>query len=170
MKKTNLSINQSLLKVFVVMLFCLLCTVSFAKTFTVVNVNDTGTGSLRDAVSQANGLIGKDTIKFSITGSGLKTLLLQSDLPVMVDSIFINGFSQSGIGVNNIVIDGNNLVQNGLAFDQGSVVPCNSKIEGITIQNCLGAGIYTTSGVLYYGHIYDNCKISNCSIGISTCS
>src|SRR3954452_10923669 len=42
------------------------CTVP--STFTVLNVNDSGAGSLRDAVAQANAKPGPDTINFDTVG------------------------------------------------------------------------------------------------------
>ena len=45
-----------------------------AATFTVINTNDSGTGSLRQALLDANGNPGLDTIAFNIPGAGPHTI------------------------------------------------------------------------------------------------
>jgi len=69
-----------------------------AATFTVTTTNDSGTGSLRDAIAQANAADGADTINFIVSG----TIVLTSG------QIPINGpLTINGPGANNIRIDGN---------------------------------------------------------------
>lgn len=48
---------------------CLVGTGVQAATFAVTNLNDSGAGSLRDAVAQANASPGHDTITFAVTGT-----------------------------------------------------------------------------------------------------
>ncbi len=45
-----------------------------AATFTVTNTNDSGAGSLRQAILDANANPGDDTIAFNIPGSGVQTI------------------------------------------------------------------------------------------------
>jgi hypothetical protein len=66
-----------------------------ATTFWVTNANDSGPGSLRDAIAQANANPGADTIKFSI-GTGVKTIAPLSALPRITDAVTIDGTSQPG--------------------------------------------------------------------------
>src|SRR5437764_615666 len=47
-------------------------------TYTVTNTNDTGAGSLRDAVAQANANAGADTIDFDNTFNSSQTITLTS--------------------------------------------------------------------------------------------
>ena len=69
-----------------------------AATFTVTNTNDSGAGSLRDAIAQGNAAAGADTINFSVTG----TIVLTSG------QIAINGpLTIVGPGANNLTINGN---------------------------------------------------------------
>ncbi len=80
----------------------LLLTVFFplahAATFTVSNLNDSGSGSLRDAMAQANANPDSDTIKFSVTG----TIVLTSG------QLAINGpLTIEGPGASALTIDGN---------------------------------------------------------------
>ena len=55
-----------------------------AATFTVINTNDSGAGSLaRDRDANAGG--GADTIAFAIPGAGVHTIVLASELPSVTD-------------------------------------------------------------------------------------
>ena len=72
----------------------------YADTFTVTNLNDTDAGSLRQAISDANGNPGEDVINVLVTG----TLPLETALPTITDSVSINGGSQTGF-----IISGQNI-------------------------------------------------------------
>ena len=55
--------------------FALLTSVPVAAaTFTVTNTNDSGAGSLRQAILDANASAGADLIDFSIPGAGVHTI------------------------------------------------------------------------------------------------
>ncbi len=71
-------------------------------TFTVVNTNDAGNGSLRDAIILANRATGLDTIEFEIPGAAVQTIELVSELPSFTDPAFVDGYSQSGSSMNGI--------------------------------------------------------------------
>lgn len=79
-------------------------------TFTVTNTNDAGAGSLRQAINDANGTPGLDTINFNITPGGPQTIRPTSDrLPDITGPVLINGESQPGFTDTNtpiIEIDG----------------------------------------------------------------
>ena len=62
---------------------------------TVSNVNDSGPGSLRQAILDANGSAGPDVISFNI-GAGLQTINLESPLPPIGDPLTIDGTTQPG--------------------------------------------------------------------------
>ena len=55
--------------------------------FTVDNLGDSGTGSLRDAITQANATTEADRIDFSVTG----TINIASQLPTITEALTING-------------------------------------------------------------------------------
>src|SRR5437899_604004 len=65
-------------------------------TFTVTNVGDSGIGSFRQAILDANSHAGMDIIAFSISGTGIHTITPASEFPPITDPLFINGYSQSG--------------------------------------------------------------------------
>jgi hypothetical protein len=58
-------------------------------TFTVTNANDSGTGSLRWAIEQANSTPGPDTIKTAAINTS--TIVLTSALPPITESVAITG-------------------------------------------------------------------------------
>src|SRR5579859_5293756 len=54
------------------------------SSFVVTNVNDSGPGSLRDAITQANNNPGPDIITFNIPGTGVQTISPTSALPPII--------------------------------------------------------------------------------------
>ena len=73
----------------------------------VTNTNDTGSGSLRQAILDANAIPGKDVIAFNIPASdqgcnvgGVCTIQPQLPLPSITDPVFIDGYSQPGASPN----------------------------------------------------------------------
>src|ERR1019366_6206699 len=69
-----------------------------AATYTVTNANDSGPGSLRQAITNSNTAGGTNTITFTVGG----TITLASELPVITSAVTING------GGNNPTVSGNN--------------------------------------------------------------
>ena len=63
-------------------------------TFTVTNTADSGTGSLRWAITNANANPGPDTINFNISGAAPFTINLLSALPPVTDPVTIDATSQ----------------------------------------------------------------------------
>jgi hypothetical protein len=81
---------------------------SAASTFTVTNTNDSGPGSLRQAILDANANSGTDSITFSI-GTGLQTIVPTSRLPDITDPVVIDGTTQPGFaGAPIIELSGSN--------------------------------------------------------------
>src|SRR5262245_42579561 len=71
-----------------------------AATFTVTNTNDSGPGSLRQAILDSNGNPGLDTIAFNIPGAGVHTITPASSLDPLSGPVLIDGYSQTGTAVN----------------------------------------------------------------------
>lgn len=71
------------------------CTV-FSNTYTVINTADSGAGSLRQAITDANANAGPDTIVFSIPGMGPWTITVSSALPNITGPTVIDGTTQPG--------------------------------------------------------------------------
>jgi Tol biopolymer transport system component len=76
----------------------------------VSNTNDSGEGSLREAILNANVDNATDTIRFNIPGSGPRTIAPLTPLPVITTTVVIDGATQPGFaGMPVIELDGVNL-------------------------------------------------------------
>lgn len=76
-------------------------------TYTVTSAANSGTGTLRDAITQANSHAnsgGPDVINFNVTGTN-KTITLSNFLPTITDSVTIDATSQPGYAVGTPVIE-----------------------------------------------------------------
>ena len=81
-----------------------------AAVLTVMNTNDSGTGSLRQAIMDSNSSVGvADTIKFSIPGSGVQSITLLSALPAVSDPVVIDGYTQPGSSANTLAVGDNSI-------------------------------------------------------------
>lgn len=117
-----------------------------AASFSVTNANDSGPGSLRQAILDANASMGTDTITFNIPGPGPHTIQPNSTLPTITDPMVIDGYTQAGaspntnstgLGLNAVLmieLDGSDASGNGLRITGG-----NSTVRGLVI-NRFGSG------------------------------
>jgi uncharacterized repeat protein (TIGR01451 family) len=116
---------------------------SAATVFTVSNTNDSGAGSLRDAISSANANPGADTINFNIPGTGTKTIKPLSSLPLISGTLTIDGTTQSpGSSVPPIELDGSLALPGTKGL---SVSAANCVIRGLVINSFDGNGVEMTS-------------------------
>ncbi|HBL45220.1 MAG TPA: hypothetical protein DDZ90_17705, partial [Planctomycetaceae bacterium] len=96
--------------------------------FTVVNTDDSGAGSLRDAIEQANASAGADTISFDAALAG-ESIVLSTELQITDD------LTITGLGADRLTLDGNgdsrifNL--NNWIADEAIIV----EITGLTLTN-----------------------------------
>ncbi|MGO8678775.1 MAG: beta strand repeat-containing protein [Limisphaerales bacterium] len=108
-----------------------------AATFIVSNTLDSGSGSLRQALLNANASNGLDTITFQIPGAGTHTISPHSALPTVTDAVVIDGTSQPGFaGPPLIELDGANA---GASSSGLRMVASNCVVRGLAI-NRFGAG------------------------------
>ncbi len=141
----------------------------YAATFTVTNTNDTGSGSLRQAITDANSAFGPDNIIFNIptsdsqynSGTGVWTITPITELPMLTGGYTnIDATTQTTNQGNTnsfgpeIVIDGSNTLQYGLAM----VTPNNS-VHGII----LGQFMY---GILIYNNTATQNIVDQCWLGV----
>jgi hypothetical protein len=107
-----------------------------AASFSVTNLNDSGLGSLRQAIIDANGAAGADTVEFAPGVSG--TITLQSDLPVITEALAI-----PGPGAADLTISGDG------AWAVFAIAPINAgetvTISGLTITD--GQSATSASGI-----------------------
>ena len=137
--------------------FLLALTAANATNYTVVNTNDSGPGSLRWAIIQANAGPSSDIINFNIPGAGPHEINLQSPLPIVNFEVDIYGYSQPGsfpagganpagikialngtalgTGTSGLNMTGNSCYINGLAiygFETGIMIGGNNN----TVEGC----------------------------------
>lgn len=85
------------------------CTAVSAATFTVTTTEDSGAGSLRQAILDANATAAPDVIAFAIPGAGPHIIAPATRLPDLTEPLTIDGFTQPGAAANTLT-DGNNAV------------------------------------------------------------
>src|SRR5206468_292224 len=145
-------------------------------TFTVTNTAVSGLGSLRQAILDANGNAGMDTIAFNIPASdpncspttNVCTIMpiAAFPLPPITDRVTIDGYSQPGASVNTLAngddarllieVDGSLHTDSNIALLLQGAAAGGSVIEGLVIDNW-GRGIVTQT---------DSVTIEGCFIGI----
>ncbi len=114
-----------------------------ASPFLVTNTSDSGAGSLRQAILNANENIGPDAITFAISGTAPFTIALATPLPTISGTLVLDATTQSGFAGTPIIrIDGGGQSANGLTLGSGSD---GSIIRGLNIVNFAGAGIVLKS-------------------------
>lgn len=134
--------NKSQLKNYVlgfiqiILVLFVLAGVGQAATYVVTNINDSGAGSLRQAILNANANAGADTINFNIVGNGVQIIGLQTELPKITDALTINGTTQPGYTTNpQISITKaiqNNIYDYGLSIEYGTATIKALNIYGFT--------------------------------------
>lgn len=127
------------------------------QTFEVTNVNDSDTGSLRDAIIKANASPGPDTIVFNIPGSGAHAIFLLAALPEITDPIVIDATTQPGYTSTPLVeLNGAfSQTSNGLVIRAGG-----STVRGLAIGRFTDIGIWVRD--------CDNNVIQRNHIGVDT--
>ncbi len=126
-------------------------------TVAVLNINDSGPGSLRQAVLDNNGLGGGNSITFSNTVTGTITLL-SGELAVTMPATVL------GPGASALAISANH---NGRVFD---VLGGPVKISGLTLRDGLTVGSPGLSGQIGYdgqgGGIFNQATLTlaNCLV------
>ena len=123
-------------------------------TFTVTNTNDSGPGSLRQAMLDANARVAAtpNTIAFNIPGAGVQTIKPAGALPVIIEPVTIDGYTQPGARANTspTLFNGTVLIQlystNAAAVDGLSLAWGGNTVRGLNIVNFKGSAIELTGG------------------------
>jgi hypothetical protein len=108
-----------------------------ATRFDVTTTADSGKGSLRQAIEDANRTPGADVITFIIPGAGEQRIALASELPAIIEAVRISGYSQAGSTPNSLD-EGFNAAVN--IFIDGAGIPPNKNPDlnetyGLTFRN-----------------------------------
>jgi hypothetical protein len=110
-------------------------------TFTVTDTSNSGPGSLRQAILDANANPGADLIAFNIGGGGAQTISPLTPLPTVTSPVTIDGTTQPGFsGAPIIVLSGTNAGL-GADVDGLKITAGSSVIRGLVINRFRGDGI-----------------------------
>lgn len=144
----------------------LLFTSTFNAQFIVTNTNDSGPGSLRQAILDAESDESANTIDFDIPGTGPHYINPLSNLPVLNGNLLIDGFTQDGAvaptenesAVYKIIVDG---FSNSSEYKNGFTTVCGSsniRIKGLKIQGF-------NTGIELCGNLnqLEACYVTDCS-------
>ena len=164
---------------------CLFALTAHANTFTVSTNADAGSGSLRQAILDANAMIvsggsscAGHSIVFSIPGNGVHTIQPLTELPPLAITIALDGYTQAGSSMNTldqgdnaqlrIELDGSFAgASHGIVIAPASSVACGgsgSSIGGLAINRFALAAIYAQGATCQFGtscgvggvHVYGN--------------
>src|SRR5947209_2840905 len=125
--------------------------------FTVTTTDDSGPGSLRQAILDANANPELDTIAFAIGDGGVQTIRPKSDLPNITDPVILDGTTQPGFaGQPLIVLNGSDSTSpqssiNGLTITAGSTTVRGLVIQAFDIGILLSGGGNNTIAGNYLG-------------------
>ncbi len=124
----------------------------------VINTNDSGTGSLRQAILNANAATAASTITFAIPGSGVQVINVGSTtatpLPTLTSAIILDATTQPNYS-------GTPLIElNGAAAGAGAngltITAGGSTVKGLDINQFQGNGIFITGAAAIGNLVEDN--------------
>ena len=148
------------------------------SSFTVTNTNDSGVGSLRQAILDANANPGLDNINFAIPGAGPHTIQPTSGLPTITDPVIIDGYTQPGASLNTngpglgsnavlkIELDGSNA---GAGASGLTITAGNSTVQGLVINRFGQNGVLlgTKGGNVLEGNFIGTDVTGTVDLGVS---
>lgn len=128
------------------------------QNFVVTNTNDSGAGSLRQAMIDADAFNQAARITFQIPGTGVQTLRPASGYAHIETPVFLDATTQPGYAGAPLIEISGNLAAN---FVHGFVVRQGSLIKGFVINRFKGVGIF----LLHNGNAVQGCYIGTNSDG-----
>jgi len=112
----------------------------------VLNTSDSGAGSLRAAIEQANSQPDPNTIVFIIAGTGVHTIKPLTGLSITAP-VILDGYTQAGSAPNTLA-DGTNaairIAIDGSGLDEGAALTVSGTravIQGLAVHSAPGSGI-----------------------------
>ena len=139
-------------------------------TFTVTNTNDSGPGSLRQAILDANASPGADTIAFAIPGAdpgcdgtGVCTIAPTSQLHSIDEAAILDGYTQPGASLNTATFGSNAVLK---IVVSGVNIPGAAGIlpgaAGVTVRGIvINGGFHSAVDILTEGDVH----VEGCFIG-----
>jgi len=117
------------------------------RLFVVSNTDDSGSGSLRQAILDSNDAPDENLIIFSLTGSGPYLIDLLSPLPPITSAVTIDGWSQGGSNAPPIVeLRGLSNTFDGLVIQSGPSIVRGLSLHGFATALRLEGGTNVIQG------------------------
>jgi hypothetical protein len=138
----------------------LVCRISRAANFTVTTTSDSGAGSLRQAILDANANPGPDTIAFAIPGAGVQTISVATSLTI-TEKVTIDGYTQPRSSPNTDPTGDNAVLQVELAGSgtDGFVITAGDPaIQGLALYGFQNAVNFTGTA---------NGLVAGCFVGLN---
>lgn len=127
---------------------------TFAATFTVTNTNDSGPGSLRQAILDANASGASSTITFNLPLS--RTIAVASALPQINVPIAIDGRGGASAATPGVELIGNSIT--GRTAHGLRINAAGSIVRGVAVNRFPGHGIHITAA---------DVKVVSCYVGVA---
>jgi len=120
------------------------------SVFTVTSAADSGAGSLRQAIANANAHSGADTIQFNIAGAGAQTIYPLTQLPDITGPTTVDGTAQHGYsGTPLIILNGApSKIDTGLRL-----VGLNCVVRGLRVDGFNRTGIEGDANLLVQNNV-----------------
>jgi hypothetical protein len=160
------------LRLLLAIALCSVANLATAADFPVITTNDSGPGSLRDAIAAANLNPGADRVVFSIAGSGPQVISVLSALPQITEALTIDGYTQPGAKPNSLAVGSDAVIliqldgtQNGP--DGLTINAPNCTIRGLSITKFIAQNPISVtggSGIAVRGGT--GSKVEGCYLGI----
>ena len=135
------------------------------NTFTVTSTGDSGAGSLRQAITDANAtpnVAGQpDRIVFNIMGTGVQTIRPTTVLPAIREDVVVDGYTQSGASANTLGTGDNAVLR--IRLDGTGVAPPSS---GITVLSSSESSTPCSSSSGVIGSTISGLVITGWSSGV----
>lgn len=137
-----------------------------ALTLTVTSTNDSGPGSLRQAITTANSTPAADTIAFGIS-TGQRVIVPQSTLPTITAPLIIDGSTQPGFaGKPLIVLDGRQTGGTATGVNGLTIEAANCRVKALVISGFGGSGIFINGATATAtGNVISGCYIGTNAAG-----
>jgi hypothetical protein len=140
-----------------------------AAIYTVTHIGDSGPGSLRQAILDANASPGSDGIQFAIPGAGPHTILVLTALPDIVESVLIDGYSQPGSAWNSDPLGDNAVLRIellGSGTDGLTITGGFSIVQGLALYGFQTAiALTTVEGSIIQGNFIGTDAAGNATVG-----
>ncbi|MEN3369511.1 MAG: hypothetical protein V7609_1654 [Verrucomicrobiota bacterium] len=154
---------------------CSLQSMAAAADFLVITSSDSGPGSFRQAILDANASPGPDRVVFNIPGAGVQVISVLSSLPQITDSLVIDGYTQPGAKPNSLEVGSDAVLLINLQRAQSTNIAegltinaSNCTIRGLSITNFLQQNPFFISGGVGIGvRGGSGNKIEGCFLGIA---